>query len=333
MAGAGEQGSDRAGSWAATSPPLAGGRGWTRRTGRGLLLTACPRFIPEPSGTGTSCWKTGARRSAALGAATFKVGGCWRLIQGLAINLVPRAERGGDAPPGSRGGLQPARRGGSERFIDSSSLPFPEAPITDGASRQPPLATTSRSRALPRARPAGVHVAAFSPPPDRCRWGSPSPSTPRQARSCRPEFALQFLWQRGKKKKKKNSKHLILQPTWEPFKLPVRCLTCNNFSAFKIILKRSFSLSLKISAVEPPKEISIKNTDARRKYQFVTVAGDRQPQAPGKWKGTELHGTGAARGRRWLRADPGHGMGTGWERQHRESWAGGRGQERRWAGC
>lgn len=40
---------------------------------------------------------------------------------------------------------------------------------------------------------------------------------------------------------KKASKHLILQPTWEPFKLPIRCLTCNNFSAFKIILKCSFS--------------------------------------------------------------------------------------------
>lgn len=303
------------------SPPLAGGRGWTRRTGRGLLLTACPRFIPEPPGTGTSCWKTGARRSAALGAAAFKVGGCWRLIQGLAVNLVPRAERDGDAPPGSQGDLQPARRGGSERFIDSSSLPFPEAPIPDGASRQPPLATTSRSRALPRARPTGVHVAAFIPPPPIDAGGGP-PAPPRPTRHGAAAQNLPSSFYGNGEKKKKNSKHLILQPTWEPFKLPVRCLTCNNFSAFKIILKRSFSFSLKISAVEPPKEISIKNTDTRRKCQFVTVAGDRQPQAPGKWKGTELCGTGAARG-----------MGTGWERQHRESWAGGRGQERRWAGC
>lgn len=52
---------------------------------------------------------------------------------------------------------------------------------------------------------------------------------------------LPFLTSLGEKKA---SKHLILQPTWEPFKLPIRCLTCNNFSAFKIILKCSFSFSL-----------------------------------------------------------------------------------------
>lgn len=176
----------------------------------------------------------------------------------------------------------------------------------------------------------------FYPSPRSMPVGVPQPpAPPRPARhgAAAQNLPSSFYGNGGRKKKQKNSKHLILQPTWEPFKLPVRCLTCNNFSAFKIILKRSFSFSLKISAVEPPKEISIKNTDTCRKYQFVTVAGDRQPQAPGKWKGTELHGTGAARGRRWLRADPGHGMGTGWERQHRESWAGGRGQERRWAGC
>lgn len=44
----------------------------------GLLLTApLPRFITEPPSTGTSCRKNGARCSAALCAAAFKVGGCW----------------------------------------------------------------------------------------------------------------------------------------------------------------------------------------------------------------------------------------------------------------
>lgn len=181
--------------------------------------------------------------------------------------------------------------------------------------------------------PLGCTWLLLALPPIDAGGGPPAPPRPARHGAAAQNLPSSFYGNGGRKKKKKNSKHLILQPTWEPFKLPVRCLTCNNFSAFKIILKRSFSLSLKISAVEPPKEISIKNTDTCRKYQFVTVAGDRQPQAPGKWKGTELHGTGAARGRRWLRADPGHGMGTGWERQHRESWAGGRGQERRWAGC
>lgn len=41
-------------------------------------------------------------------------------------------------------------------------------------------------------------------------------------------------------------------------------------------------LPLKISAVEPQKEISIKNTNTSFKCQFVTITGNRQCQAPGK---------------------------------------------------
>lgn len=43
----------------------------------GLLLAAPYQFITKPPGTGTFCRKTGARCSAALCAAAFKVGGCW----------------------------------------------------------------------------------------------------------------------------------------------------------------------------------------------------------------------------------------------------------------
>lgn len=82
------------------------------------------------------------------------------------------------------------------------------APLPGGTHprRGFPAASSCHHLEEPGAAPCPSHWGArgcfYPPPPDRCRRGSPSPSTPHQARSCRPEFALQFLWQRGKKKKK-----------------------------------------------------------------------------------------------------------------------------------
>lgn len=263
-----------------------------------------------------------------------------RRLQGqrlLAIDPGPRCKSGAEGRVGWRCPPRLSRRpAAGSAWRQRAIHRFLLAPLPGGTHPRRGFLAASSCHHLeePGAAPCPSRWGArgcFYPPPIDAGGGPPAPPRPFRHGAAAQNLPSSFYG--NGEKKKKNSKHLILQPTWEPFKLPVRCLTCNNFSAFKIILKRSFSFSLKISAVEPPKEISIKNTDTRRKCQFVTVAGDRQPQAPGKWKGTELCGTGAARGRRWHRADPGHGMGTGWERQHRESWAGGRGQERRWAGC
>lgn len=138
-----------------------------------------------------------------------------RHLQGqrlLAIDPGPRCKSGAEGRAGWR--CSPPALGAACSRLGVAAASDSSIPPRFPSRRHPSRTGLPGSLLLPPPRGAGRCPV---PVPLGCTWlllslppidagggpPAPSPSTPRQARSCRPEFALQFLWQRGKKKKTK----------------------------------------------------------------------------------------------------------------------------------